>query len=176
MGGFLATTEGMASLGQKQLTDRQDLGAVELQKMLRDSSDIGFRHDQSLAQIEMIRPAIPAWMEEPDNRSCFGINRRDISSLETVTFKTTARQIRGLCEALVFQGDDVIRFKGKERLGLWEQAILAQKPRSFAHGASQSYRTVLRHTRQAPLETSLQHPHEQFRSTEIGEFVTFIFV
>lgn len=157
---------------QKEGTNGDHFGSIELQQTDSHSTNICLGDDQCTAELKVISPAISSRMKQPNDRRSLRINGSNVRPLEAITFQTTAGQVIHHSLASVLEGDDVIGLKWEKRLCLGEETIFTLKMGPFSNRISYGDRDVDGHP-PIPLQTGFQHTHKQLSSTKVGHLITF---
>lgn len=87
---------------------------VHLKKLHGCPASRGESFDHATAKQEMLRPSLPAWIEEPDDLAGRLINRRKVASATKVAVATCEGEVGEMIFAAMFFRQDMVDMKARE--------------------------------------------------------------
>jgi hypothetical protein len=106
----------VSALSDQSLPKLDQILAVELQRQSSNASRRGQSDNSCPVKLEMIDPAIGAWIEKSRRDSGGRVDRRCFRTFEKIANCARPGEIVGPCFPSVFPGNDVIRLMRKSAI------------------------------------------------------------
>jgi len=117
--------------------------SVESKQPRRCRTDTGNPFNHSTFDLKMLGPAVRPRVKEPDNLTCTGVYRGNVTSLVPVADQAGVGQVFGSGGTAVLATDDVVDLGGKPASSSWRRQCSQRWPARRATSARSSSLTSL---------------------------------